>query len=223
MKTLPSNDSSHITPEALPSLKYHGVPVITTEALAVLYSADVNRIKVNHSRNSHRFVSGKHYYKLEGEALRTFKNRVTKSNPVAFRCVVGKNARSLLLWTERGAARHAKMLETEQAWDVFEKLEECYFRQSAAVPTATASTDLSLGFIDDRRVAVEGMTVTQLNALFSTVEYLQMEMWPHLMAVFPHLNQRYIDTFVTLRSLMFLMRELRNQCRQEAERQIYPS
>ncbi|EGA8634781.1 hypothetical protein ABRM53_005331 [Escherichia coli] len=38
-------------------------------------------------------------------------------------------ARSLILWTERGAARHAKMLETDQAWDVFEKLEDCYFSQ----------------------------------------------------------------------------------------------
>ncbi|EES4398579.1 phage antirepressor Ant [Escherichia coli] len=38
-------------------------------------------------------------------------------------------ARSLILWTERGAARHAKMLETDQAWEVFEKLEDCYFSQ----------------------------------------------------------------------------------------------
>ncbi|EEK9283034.1 ORF6N domain-containing protein, partial [Salmonella enterica subsp. enterica] len=29
----------------------------------------------------------------------------------------------------RGAARHAKMLETDQAWEVFEKLEDCYFSQ----------------------------------------------------------------------------------------------
>ncbi|EDE8442018.1 phage antirepressor Ant, partial [Salmonella enterica subsp. enterica serovar Pomona] len=34
------------------------------------------------------------------------------------------------LWTERGAARHAKMLETDQAWEVFEKLEDCYFSRS---------------------------------------------------------------------------------------------
>ncbi len=31
---------------------------------------------------------------------------------------VGKGARSLILWTERSAARHAKMLETDRAWDV---------------------------------------------------------------------------------------------------------
>ncbi|MDL9985518.1 hypothetical protein QS817_20565, partial [Providencia rettgeri] len=30
-------------------------------------------------------------------------------------------------WTERGAARHAKMLDTDNAWDVFEALEDFYF------------------------------------------------------------------------------------------------
>ena len=40
---------------------------------------------------------------------------------------VSSKTRSLILWTERGAARHAKMLDTDQAWDVFEKLEDCYF------------------------------------------------------------------------------------------------
>lgn len=42
---------------------------------------------------------------------------------------ISPKTRSLILWTERGAARHAKMLETDQAWDVFEKLEDCYFSQ----------------------------------------------------------------------------------------------
>ena len=42
---------------------------------------------------------------------------------------ISPKARSLILWTERGAARHAKMLETDQAWEVFEKLEDCYFSQ----------------------------------------------------------------------------------------------
>lgn len=43
--------------------------------------------------------------------------------------IVG-SVRHLMLWTERGAARHAKMLETDQAWDVFDKLEDYYFSES---------------------------------------------------------------------------------------------
>jgi hypothetical protein len=48
--------------------------------------------------------------------------------------LVPRNASHLLLWTERGAARHAKILDTDQAWEVFERLEDAYFRARDAAP-----------------------------------------------------------------------------------------
>lgn len=115
--------TTHISAETLSPVTYKNTPVITTELLAELYGTDTNNIKVNHTRNADRFICGKHYFKLDGAALREFKDKVTQSNLVASR------AKHLILWTERGAARHAKMLETDQAWEVFEKLEDCYFSQ----------------------------------------------------------------------------------------------
>ena len=112
-----------ISAETLSPITHNQIPVITTELLAQLYGTETNNIKVNYTRNAERFVCGKHYFKLEGAELREFKNKVTQSNLVAPR------TKHLILWTERGAARHAKMLETDQAWDVFEKLEDCYFSQ----------------------------------------------------------------------------------------------
>lgn len=38
----------------------------------------------------------------------------------------------LYLWTKRGAARHAKMLNTSRAREVFELLENAYFERSAS-------------------------------------------------------------------------------------------
>ncbi|MCV5360188.1 ORF6N domain-containing protein, partial [Escherichia coli] len=76
----------------------------------------------------------KHYFKIEKNELREFKNRPETIG------LVGKNARSLILWTERGAARHAKMLETDQAWEVFEKLEDCYFSQKQPPATQNSPT-----------------------------------------------------------------------------------
>ncbi len=36
--------------------------------------------------------------------------------------------RNLYLWTERGANRHCKILDTDKAWEQFDSLEETYFR-----------------------------------------------------------------------------------------------
>ncbi|WP_446471174.1 ORF6N domain-containing protein [Xenorhabdus stockiae] len=108
----------HMTP-----IIYNSVPVITTELLADVYETSVNNIKVNHSRNTERFIEGTHYFKLTGSVLREFKRKVTQSNFVK----IAQNVRHLTLWTERGAARHAKMLDTDKAWDVFGKLEDFYF------------------------------------------------------------------------------------------------
>lgn len=41
---------------------------------------------------------------------------------------ISPKVRALTLWTERGAARNAKMLDSDRAWDVFELLEETFFR-----------------------------------------------------------------------------------------------
>ena len=112
-----------ISVENLSPVTYNQIPVITTELLAHLYGTKNKNISDNFLNNTTRFMPGKHYFKIEKTELREFKNRPETIG------LVGKNARSLILWTERGAARHAKMLETDQAWEVFEKLEDCYFSQ----------------------------------------------------------------------------------------------
>ncbi|EEF4397557.1 ORF6N domain-containing protein [Escherichia coli] len=116
--------TTQISVETLSPITHNQIPVITTELLAQLYCTEINNIKVNYTRNSERFVEGKHFFKVVGDELKNL--RVTLSNS---QTPVSPKTRSLILWTERGAARHAKMLETDQAWDVFEKLEDCYFSQ----------------------------------------------------------------------------------------------
>lgn len=66
-------------------------------------------------------LSGKHFYLLKGDELRTFKHQVTGSD------LVKSNVNQLYLWTKRGASRHCKILDTEKAWEQFDCLEENYF------------------------------------------------------------------------------------------------
>lgn len=117
--------TTQISVETLSTITYKQIPVITTELLAHLYGTEAIRIRQNHHENKGRFIEEKHFFKLEGETLREFKHRVAFNYSVK----IARNVRSLILWTERGAARHAKMLETDRAWEVFEKLEDCYFSQ----------------------------------------------------------------------------------------------
>lgn len=116
---------NNVSVENLPSLTHQHLPVITTELLAELYGTERQRLTNNFNRNKERFIEGKHFFLIEGDELRELKNR----NSLRVSVKIARNVRSLILWTERGAARHAKMLETDQAWDVFEKLEDCYFSQ----------------------------------------------------------------------------------------------
>ncbi|AFS57167.1 ORF6N domain-containing protein [Escherichia coli] len=123
--------TTQVSVETLSTITYKQIPVITTELLAHLYGTEAIRIRQNHHENKGRFIEEKHFFKLEGETLREFKHRVAFNYSVK----IARNVRSLILWTERGAARHAKMLETDQAWEVFEKLEDCYFSQGKTAPT----------------------------------------------------------------------------------------
>ncbi|MBR5186601.1 MAG: ORF6N domain-containing protein [Akkermansia sp.] len=109
---------------SLPQLAHRGVPVVLTSTLADAYEVKPINIQKNFTQNRDRFIEGKHYYTISGSDLKEFKNRLTESKSVQ----IGKNARTLTLWTERGAARHAKMLNSDKAWDMFELLEETFFR-----------------------------------------------------------------------------------------------
>lgn len=125
--------TTQISVESISLTTHQNIPVITTELLAQLYGTEVIRIQQNHARNAERFIEGKHFFKLVGLELRELKHRLSLSESVK----IARNVRSLILWTERGAARHAKMLETDQAWEVFERLEDCYFSQKQPASSAT--------------------------------------------------------------------------------------
>ncbi|WP_042741562.1 ORF6N domain-containing protein, partial [Clostridioides difficile] len=84
--------------------------VLTTQQLADVYETDVNNIQANFNRNKDRFKENIHYFLLQGEYLKEFKNQPTNSQ------LVSKHSSQLYLWTERGANRHCKILDTDKAW-----------------------------------------------------------------------------------------------------------
>ncbi len=109
-----------------------GLRVLTTNQLAEMYETPVSNIKMNFSRNREHFVDGKHYISLAGDELKELKDRVTNCY------LVGKRTNLLYLWTEKGALLHAKSLNTDKAWEVYDYLVDFYFRakEERKVPVA---------------------------------------------------------------------------------------
>lgn len=108
-------------------IEYQNQRVLTTQQLAEVYEADPIKINQNFNNNRDRYIPGKHYYVLEGENLRAFKNSLENFE------VVGEKANRLYLWTEKGAWLHAKSLNTDKAWGAYEKLVDTYYDIKQAV------------------------------------------------------------------------------------------
>ena len=117
---------------SFPPLSYQGVPVLTTEMLAQAYEVEPYQIRQNFRNNRERFVEGKHFFIITSGELKEFRLQVE-----SFYSQISPKVRALTLWTERGAARNAKMLDSDRAWDVFELLEETFFRVVRPDPAPT--------------------------------------------------------------------------------------
>ncbi|EFD9410858.1 ORF6N domain-containing protein [Escherichia coli] len=166
--------TTKISVETLSPITYNQIPVITTELLAQLYGTEAIRIQQNHARNAERFIEGKHFYKLVGDELRGMKHRLSLSESVK----IARNVRSLILWTERGAARHAKMLETDQAWEVFEKLEDSYFNQyEKERAMGKINIDFHLAIRDDKTAFIRSYAPGQLVTVEEALTLLKSRGW----------------------------------------------
>ena len=112
-----------------------GIRVLTSKQLADEYGTTTDRIKQNFSCNRDRFVEGKHYISITGDELKLFKNQVGKNDLVASR------TSHLYLWTEKGALFHAKSLNTDKAWQVYDYLVDFYFRVKTNEPDIQEKKD----------------------------------------------------------------------------------
>lgn len=148
-------------------IEYRGQRVVTTEQMAAGYGTTVDRIRQNFNRNKSRFVEGKHYFQIAGDELSGFR--------VSFSDAVNKHTTSLTLWTERGAANHAKMLETDQSWDYYNDLTEFYFAyrdvDALPAPASISRKELAMMVIEaEERAEAAALENKTLNATVESLE-----------------------------------------------------
>lgn len=110
--------------------EYKNIRVLTTQQIAEAYGSDTRVISNNFNRNKDRYVEGKHYICLEDGEKREFVDHHQIDDG-------SKKASKLYLWTEKGAFLHAKSLNTDMAWEVYDRLVDNYFEKPKSVPMTT--------------------------------------------------------------------------------------
>lgn len=102
--------------------EYENIRVLTTQQIAEAYGSDTRVISNNFNRNKERYIEGKHYICLEDDEKREFVDHHQIDDG-------SKKASKLYLWTEKGAFLHAKSLNTDTAWEVYDRLVDNYFNK----------------------------------------------------------------------------------------------
>lgn len=114
----------------LKRLEVHGIKVLTTRQLAEAYETERKVINNNYLRNKDKFILGKHYIAVEGDEMRHLRTSPQFEGEL-------KKVSKAYFWTEKGALLHAKSLNTDKAWQVYDYLVNFYFRakeQEAELP-----------------------------------------------------------------------------------------
>ena len=143
-------------------LKWNNQRIMITKTLAECYETEEIRIQQAFKRNKDRFVEGKHYYRLTGTELKDFKANYLKDSSLE----ISKFASELILWTERGALNHAKILDTDKAWEVYEQLEDTYFHVKEVTPQLIEEQRIKA--IEDEKERNMRLKILQLKKVIET-------------------------------------------------------
>ena len=135
--------------EELVKVEYQTQRVLTTKQIADAYETTHDRISHNFSENKEYFVEGIHFFRVVGKELREL-----KEDEEFARLAFSKNANVIYLWTVPGIILHAKMLNTQRAWEIFSQiavamqdsaaLEEIIFKY---IPQPEPKNDLACVYI----------------------------------------------------------------------------
>lgn len=138
--------------------EYKNIRVLTTAQLAEAYGTDSKKISYNFSHNKERYIEGKHYIVLEGKAKKDFINHREFHDSY-------KKASKLYLWTQNGALLHAKSLNTDEAWEVYQRLVDNYFNVRTESPA-----------LSDEDIMSKALLIAQRNV--ASLEQQVIEMKP---------------------------------------------
>lgn len=192
--------------DKLVPIEREGKRVLLTIQLAESYGTTPEIISNNFNRNKSRYEVGKHYFVLDGGALREFKADHQFDDQLKF-------STKLYLWTERGALLHAKSLNTDRAWEVYDKLVETYFRAAEEYNAHNMSKELQAIFMLDNRTVQHEQRITALEESM-VVDYGQQR------TLASHVNAVVIEALGGAGSPAYCSKNIRSRVYSECNRDI---
>jgi hypothetical protein len=119
--------------------------VLTTAQLAVAYHATEQQITNNFNRNKDKYQEGKHYIRLVGREKSAFLSKTQiEFSP--------QSSKPIYLWTEKGALLHAKSLNTDCAWEAYDRLIDEYYRLVKSEPARPPEQQLPANALMHQRL-----------------------------------------------------------------------
>lgn len=145
------------------TVEVKGMKVLTTRQIAEAYGVSKDKIIYNFNYNKDRYVLGKHYIEVFGEELRRLKRTCEIQSSF-------KYAKTLYLWTEKGALLHAKSLNTDKAWEVYDYLVDFYFRAKEEPKPVPVETAPVVSRKDDKKLPQINDPIRALKLLLQVAE-----------------------------------------------------
>lgn len=144
-------------------IEYKSIRVLTTQQIAEAYGTNTDTITKNFNRNKNRYAEGKHFICLEGQELKEFKT----NGQIDLSLKINR----LYLWTEKGAFLHAKSLNTDTAWEVYDRLVDSYFKKKEFSDIPKGAELIALAVIEaQKQLAERDKRIEQLE-----VEVIEMD------------------------------------------------
>ena len=141
--------------------------VLTSAQIAEYFGCSVNNIYENFRRCHDRFIEGVHYFKLTGDNLKAFRNYLKEIEVVN---LIPLRTPHFYLWTEAGVFQHAKMLNTDKAWEIYGDLVTFYFRYRDVVAQPAQPDDMQNADLKTILLNVHSILLEILDTVNSTAD-----------------------------------------------------
>ncbi len=114
--------------------------VVTTLQLSTIHEVEIKHLNELFNNNHNRFKEGIDYIDLKVVVGDDYKLLET----LGYSKMQISKSKNLLVYSERGYGKLIKLMDTDLAWDIYDKMQDEYFSMREQIKTSMSKVDLSI-------------------------------------------------------------------------------